>query len=91
MKTDVERPETMAFINEAFRNVDVTLSADDIIDIADALANHTRKVIAAIPSADGLREAAQKALNYIENTEGELGITLDCGDTLRAALAGEGK
>lgn len=34
-----------------------------------------------------LRAALEKALNYIENTESELGITLDCGDTARAALA----
>lgn len=34
-----------------------------------------------------LVEAAQRALNYIENTEGELGITLECGDALRTALA----
>lgn len=34
-----------------------------------------------------LRAALEKALNYIENTESELGITLDCGDTARSALA----
>ena len=34
-----------------------------------------------------LREAAYRALNYIENTETELSITLGCGDALRAALA----
>ncbi len=34
-----------------------------------------------------LRAALEKALNYIENTESELGITLDCGDAARAALA----
>lgn len=34
-----------------------------------------------------LRDAAQKALNYIENSESELGITLSSGDALRAALA----
>jgi hypothetical protein len=35
-------------------------------------------------------EAALKAcLNYIENTEAELGITLISGDAARAALAGE--
>ena len=33
-----------------------------------------------------LRAALEKALNYIENTESELGITLDCGETARAAL-----
>jgi hypothetical protein len=34
-----------------------------------------------------LLEAAKKALNYIANTEGELGIKLDSGDALRAAIA----
>lgn len=38
-------------------------------------------------AAPELLEAAQKALNYISNTESELGITLDSGDALRAALA----
>lgn len=34
-----------------------------------------------------LYEAAVRALNYIENTEDELGITLDTGGFLRAAIA----
>lgn len=34
-----------------------------------------------------LVEAASAALNYIENTEGELGIKLSSGDKLRAVLA----
>lgn len=34
-------------------------------------------------------EAMRKALNYIENTEGELGIKLSCGDALRDALAAQ--
>lgn len=34
-------------------------------------------------------EAMRKALNYIENTEGELGIKLSCGDALREALASQ--
>lgn len=33
-----------------------------------------------------LLEACRLALNYIENTESELGITLDSGNALRAAL-----
>jgi hypothetical protein len=37
--------------------------------------------------SDALKTAAKKALNYIENTEGELGMTLSCGDALRSALA----
>lgn len=42
------------------------------------------RLIAAAPE---IYEAATKALNYIENTEGELGITLQSGEALRAALA----
>jgi hypothetical protein len=38
-------------------------------------------------ATDQLVDAAKKALNYIENTESELGIKLDSGDALRAALA----
>ncbi len=34
-----------------------------------------------------LLDAARKALNFIENTEGELGEPLQCGNALRAALA----
>lgn len=37
-----------------------------------------------------LLEAARMALNYIANTEGELGITLSSGDALRAAIAKAG-
>lgn len=40
-------------------------------------------------SVEGLRalsEAATLALNFIQNTESELGITLACGNALRAAL-----
>ena len=47
----------------------------------------TREAAAARIAA--LEAAARKALNYIENTEGELGITLTSGDALRAALAPE--
>lgn len=35
---------------------------------------------------DALKSAALKALNYIENTENELGIKLSSGDALREAL-----
>lgn len=35
---------------------------------------------------DALKLAALKALNYIENTEDELGMKLSCGDALREAL-----
>jgi hypothetical protein len=37
--------------------------------------------------AHDLLAAARKAENYIANTEGELGFTLDSGTALRAAIA----
>lgn len=40
-----------------------------------------------IAAAPDLLEAVQKALNFIENTEGEMGEALSCGDCLRAAIA----
>ena len=40
-----------------------------------------------IAAAPDLLAAANRALNYIQATEGELGITLDSGDMLRAAIA----
>lgn len=48
----------------------------------------------AVPEVRALVEAAKSGLRFIENTEGELGIVLGCGDALRAALAalrGEGR
>ena len=50
----------------------------------------------AVPSAyaheaadliDEMYEACEKALNFIQNTESELGIELSSGDALRAALS----
>lgn len=40
-----------------------------------------------IGAAPELIEAAKAALNYIENTESELGIKLNSGDKLRWAIA----
>lgn len=34
-----------------------------------------------------LLAALKRTLRYVENTEGELGITLDSGDMARAAIA----
>lgn len=41
---------------------------------------------ALISAAPDMYEACTKALNYIQNTEREFGITLSSGDALRAAL-----
>ena len=40
---------------------------------------------------DQLFAAARLALNYIENTESELGVKLTSGDALRAAIASWGQ
>lgn len=55
--------------------------ARDLVEAINSVAKGRR-----MPASD-LTDAATKALNYIENTESELGITLSCGDALRAALA----
>lgn len=39
-----------------------------------------------IASAPELLEALRKALNYLENTEGEFGIALESADACRAAI-----
>ena len=44
----------------------------------------TSNLIAAAPD---MAEALEKALNFITNTESEMGETLPCGDAARAALA----
>lgn len=49
-------------------------------DMSDANA----RLIAAAPD---LLAAAQRALNFIENTEGEFGAILPSGDALRAAIS----
>lgn len=40
-----------------------------------------------IAAAPAMYAALKRCLNYIENTEGELGIKLESGDMARAALA----
>jgi len=40
-----------------------------------------------IAAAPGMYDALRKALNYLENTESELGIKLESADAVRAALS----
>lgn len=40
-----------------------------------------------IAAAPYLLEALERCLNFIENTEGEMGETLSCGEYARAAIA----
>lgn len=49
--------------------------------------NHVAANARLIAAAPDLLAAAQRALNYIENVEGEFDIQLDSGDMLRAAIA----
>ena len=53
-------------------------------DVATSEWPANARLIAAAPE---LLDAAQRALNYITNTESEFGITLGSGDMLRAAIA----
>lgn len=62
----------------------------DIFDAAEWPADRKDEALAnaaLIAAAPDLLAAARSALNFIENTEGELGIKLDSGDALRAAIA----
>lgn len=56
----------------------------EYVNFSGFFGTHGPHLFAAAPE---LLAAAQKALNYVANTEGELGITLDSGDALRAAIA----
>ena len=40
-----------------------------------------------IAAAPDMLEALRRALNFIENTESEMGETLECGELARAAIA----
>lgn len=69
------------YAGEGAGSIDTVAGEYGIESEADA------RLIAASPD---LLEAAVKALNFIANTETELGITLDSGDALRAAIAKAG-
>ena len=47
---------------------------------------HPAAVLALLARLDRVEGALFRCLNYIENTESELGIKLGCGDAARAAL-----
>lgn len=53
--------------------------------LANSIALKAEGAVAAT-TAD-LLGAAEKALNFIANTEGEFGMTLESGDALRAAIS----
>lgn len=75
------RVEADALDNSFRRNLAVT--STEAVTMREAAAHIER--IEALNAE--LVAAARRALNFIENTEGEIGDTLESGDLLRAALA----
>lgn len=73
---------TYSQIEDALDAIDAPMTGDGgrYLTISERIAalNHSK--------SDALKSAAEKALNYIENTESELGMKLSCGDALREAL-----
>jgi hypothetical protein len=69
-------------------NIECVISeSDPELDMPmDEAAANAAFIVKAVNSHDALVKALRKALNYIENTENELGIQLTCGDEARAAL-----
>jgi hypothetical protein len=64
-------------------------SAPTIYDAPDPV-EMAKRILAdaeALKAADGLLHALSACLNFISNTESEMGETLMCGDTAREALA----
>lgn len=61
----------------------------DDMRIAVVLGDHDESAANArlIAAAPDLLEALERCLNFIENTESEMGDTLECGDKARAAIA----
>lgn len=80
-------------IASAIEDFDFNLDASgDCWDVLDKLLNKKdAQLTAAQAENEKLRHAATRALNYITNTESELGITLESGELLRAALAKQEK
>lgn len=85
----MDKPKLPLRVNEYRYIVD----ADGEVIAAPASKELAQFLIQTCNSYEMMVEAAERALNYIENTEGELGIKLDSGGMLRAALSharGEG-
>lgn len=66
---------------DAMRNLKIEYCDLDMVNAAADRLETLRK------AAEVMAEALGKALNYLENTEGEFGITLISGGACRAALA----
>lgn len=64
-----------------------TVDPDESVQARGVCIANAAFIVRACNSHAELLAAAKRALNFIANTEGELGITLDSGDALRAAIA----
>jgi len=58
-----------------------------LAEVRDCGSGDVRANARLIAAAPDMAEALEKALNFITNTESEMGETLPCGDAARAALA----
>ena len=58
-----------------------------LAEVRDCGSGDVRANTHLIAAAPDMAEALEKALNFITNTESEMGETLPCGDAARAALA----
>ncbi len=58
-----------------------------LAEVRDCGSGDVRANTHLIAAAPDLYAALEKALNFITNTESEMGETLPCGDAARAALA----
>ena len=68
-------------------NAQIIAAAPDMHATIFALCDEVERLSPAVDAVALLVEAARAALNYLENTEGEFGITLGSATDLRAALA----
>lgn len=78
----------------SFSGLDVARAEDEQSAKAAAQADYEARILSALdmqptvsPDVAALVEALRSTLNFIENTEGEMGVILGCGDKARAALA----
>ena len=58
-----------------------------LAEVRDCGSGDVRANAHLIAAAPDMAEALEKALNFITNTESEMGETLPCGDAARTALA----
>ena len=72
-------------VQEWFSKFDVPHMTTDLFE--NRLARFQNESTPNAAYVAGLEAAGKAALNFIQNTESEMGIILGCGDSLRAALS----